>query len=186
VLTLAASAACRQDMHDQPKYIPLRPSDFFGDGRSERPLLEGTVARGHLKDDVAFYTGKGSDGKPVDDFPFPVTKEVVERGRQRFNIYCTPCHGHLGDGNGMIPQRGFRHPPTYHQDRLRKVPNGYIFDVITTGFGAMQDYSAQVSPADRWAIVAYIRALQLSENATAADVPASERGALDAQAGGAK
>jgi mono/diheme cytochrome c family protein len=139
-----------------------------------------------LKDDVAFYTGKGSDGKPVDDFPFPVTKEVVERGRQRFNIYCTPCHGHLGDGNGMIPQRGFRHPPTYHQDRLRKVPNGYIFDVITTGFGAMQDYSAQVSPADRWAIVAYIRALQLSENATAADVPASERGALDAQAGGAK
>jgi mono/diheme cytochrome c family protein len=185
-LTLAASAACRQDMHDQPKYIPLRPSDFFGDGRSERPLLEGTVARGHLKDDVAFYTGKGPDGKPVDAFPFPVTTEVIERGRQRFNIYCTPCHGHLGDGNGMIPQRGFRHPPTYHQDRLRKALNGYIFDVISAGFGAMPDYSAQIEPRDRWAIVAYVRALQLSQNATLADVPADARGQLDAQPGGAK
>ena len=186
VLALAASAACRQDMHDQPKYIPLRPSDFFGDGRSERPLLPGTIARGHLKDDVAFYTGKGPDGKPVDGFPFPVTKEVLDRGQQRFNIYCTPCHGHLGNGDGMIPSRGFRHPPTYHQDRLRKVPDGYIFDVITTGFGAMQDYSAQVAPADRWAIVAYIRALQLSENATVADVPAAARGQLESQQGGSK
>lgn len=186
VLALAASAACRQDMHDQPKYIPLRPSDFFGDGRSERPLLPGTIARGHLKDDVAFYTGKGPDGKPVDGFPFPVTKEVLDRGQQRFNIYCTPCHGHLGNGDGMIPSRGFRHPPTYHQDRLRKVPDGYIFDVITTGFGAMQDYSAQVAPADRWAIVAYIRALQLSENATLADVPAANRGQLESQQGGSK
>jgi cytochrome c553 len=186
VLALAATAACRQDMHDQPKYIPLRPSDFFGDGRSERPLLEGTVPRGHLKDDVAFYTGKGPDGKPVDGFPFPITKEVLDRGQNRFNIYCTPCHGHLGNGNGMIPQRGFRHPPTYHQDRLRKVPDGYIFDVITAGFGAMQDYSAQVEPRDRWAIVAYIRALQLSQNATSADVPAGKRGRLDAEQGGAK
>jgi mono/diheme cytochrome c family protein len=183
VLALAATAACRQDMHDQPKYIPLRPSDFFGDGRSERPLLEGTVARGHLKDDVAFYTGKGPDGKPVDAFPFPVTAEVVARGQNRFNIYCTPCHGHLGDGNGMIPQRGFRHPPTYHQDRLRKVPNGYIFDVISTGFGAMPDYSAQIEPRDRWAIVSYVRALQLSQNATLADVPADMRNQLDAQGG---
>ncbi len=186
VLALAATAACRQDMHNQPKYIPLRPSDFFGDGRSERPLLEGTVARGHLKDDVAFYTGKGPDGKPVDGFPFPITREVLDRGQNRFNIYCTPCHGHLGNGNGMVPQRGFRHPPTYHQDRLRKVPDGYIFDVITTGFGAMQDYSAQVEPRDRWAIVAYIRALQLSQNATVADVPAGERAQLEAQPGGAK
>jgi len=186
VLALAASAACRQDMHDQPKYIPLRPSDFFGDGRSERPLLEGTVARGHLKDDVAFYTGKGPDGKPVDGFPFPVTKEVLDRGQNRFNIYCTPCHGHLGNGNGMIPSRGFRHPPTYHQDRLRQAPDGYIFHVITTGFGAMQDYSAQVEPRDRWAIVAYIRALQLSQSAAVADVPADKRGQLDAQPGGAQ
>ena len=186
VLALAAKVACRQDMHDQPKYIPLRPSDFFGDGRSERPLIEGSVARGHLKDDVAFYTGKGPDGKPIDTFPFPVTKEVVERGQQRFNIYCTPCHGHLGNGDGMIPRRGFRHPPTYHQDRLRNVPNGYIFDVISAGFGAMPDYAAQIEPRDRWAIVAYIRALQLSQNATIADVPAEARGQLAGQAGGSK
>ena len=186
VLALAATVACRQDMHDQPKYIPLRPSDFFADGRSERPLVEGSVARGHLKDDVAFYTGKGPDGKPVDTFPFPVTKDVIERGQQRFNIYCTPCHGHLGNGDGMIPRRGFRHPPSYHQDRLRNVPNGYIFDVISTGFGAMPDYAAQIEPRDRWAIVAYVRALQLSQNASIADVPADARGALAGQAGGSK
>jgi cytochrome c553 len=186
VLALAATVACRQDMHDQPKYIPLRPSDFFSDGRSERPLVEGSVARGHLKDDVAFYTGKGPDGKPIDTFPFPVTKDVIERGQQRFNIYCTPCHGHLGNGDGMIPRRGFRHPPSYHQDRLRNVPNGYIFDVISTGFGAMPDYAAQIEPRDRWAIVAYVRALQLSQNASIADVPADARGALAGQAGGSK
>ena len=186
VLALAATVACRQDMHDQPKYIPLRPSDFFSDGRSERPVVEGSVARGHLKDDVAFYTGKGPDGKPIDTFPFPVTKDVIERGQQRFNIYCTPCHGHLGNGDGMIPRRGFRHPPSYHQDRLRNVPNGYIFDVISTGFGAMPDYAAQIEPRDRWAIVAYVRALQLSQNASIADVPADARGALAGQAGGSK
>jgi mono/diheme cytochrome c family protein len=186
VLALAATVACRQDMHDQPKYIPLRPSDFFADGRSERPLVEGSVARGHLKDDVAFYTGMGPDGKPIDTFPFPVTKDVIERGQQRFNIYCTPCHGHLGNGDGMIPRRGFRHPPSYHQDRLRNVPNGYIFDVISTGFGAMPDYAAQIEPRDRWAIVAYVRALQLSQNASIADVPADARGALAGQAGGSK
>jgi len=186
VLALAATAACRQDMHDQPKFIPLRPSEFFSDGRSERPLLEGTVARGHLKDDAAFYTGKGPDGKPINEFPFPVTREVIERGQQRFNIYCAPCHGRLGNGDGMIPRRGFRHPPTYHQDRLRNAPNGYIFDVITTGFGAMQDYAAQIEPRDRWAIVAYVRALQLSQNATLADVPAGARDPLSGQAGGAR
>ncbi len=173
-------------MHDQPKFVPLRPSEFFSDGRSERPVVDDTVARGQLKDDTAFYTGKGPDGKPVDAFPFPVTAEVLQRGQERFTIYCTPCHSRLGDGNGMIPRRGFRHPPTYHQDRLRKVPNGYIFDVITNGFGAMQDYSAQVSPADRWAIVAYIRALQLSENAGIEDVPRNERAPLEAASGDAK
>ena len=178
VLALAATVACRQDMHDQPKFIPLRPSEFFSDGRSERPLLEGTVARGHLKDDAAFYTGKGPDGKPINEFPFPVTREVIERGQQRFNIYCAPCHGRLGNGDGMIPRRGFRHPPTYHQDRLRNAPNGYIFDVITTGFGAMQDYAAQIEPRDRWAIVAYVRALQLSQNASISDVPPEARGQL--------
>ena len=178
VLALAVCAGCRQDMHDQPKYVPLRQSDFFGDMRSSRPLVEGTVARGHLEDDVALYTGNGPDGKPLDTFPFPVTKEVVERGRQRYNIYCTPCHDPTGSGHGMIVQRGYREPPSYHTERLRKIQNGYIYDVITNGFGAMPDYAAQVNPRDRWAIVAYIRALQLSQNATISDVPAADRAQL--------
>jgi hypothetical protein len=165
-------------MHDQPKYIPLRPSEFFTDGRSARPLPEGTVARGHLNDDVLFYTGKGADGKPADTFPFPVTKDVILRGRQRFNVYCTPCHDRTGSGNGMIVRRGYRRPPTYHSDRLRQVPNGYIYDVITSGFGAMPDYAAQIQPRDRWAIVSYVRALQLSQQASIQDVPAEARGGL--------
>ncbi len=180
-LVLAAAgfgAACRQDMHDQPKYIPLRPSGFFGDGRSERPLLEGTVARGHLDDDTAFYAGKGPDGKFLDTFPFAVDKSVIQRGQERYNIYCTPCHDRLGNGDGMIVRRGYRHPPSYHIDRLRQAPNGYIYDVITNGFGAMPDYAAQIQPRDRWAIVAYIRALQLSQNASVNDVPADGRAQL--------
>jgi hypothetical protein len=180
----AIFVGCRQDMHDQPKYIPLRPSEFFADGRSQRPLIEGTVARGLLKEDAAFYQGKGPDGKPVTEFPFPVTKEVILRGQERYNIFCTPCHDGLGNGDGMIVRRGFRKPPSYHIDRLRQVPNGYIYDVITNGFGAMADYSAQIAPRDRWAIVAYVRALQLSQNATVNDVPAEARGQLSA--GGAQ
>ena len=179
VVALAmAAVGCRQDMQDQPKFIPLRPSEFFADGRSERPLVEGTVARGHLNDDAAFYTGKGPDGRFIETFPFPVTREVLEHGQQRFNIYCAPCHDRLGNGMGMIVRRGYRKPPSYHIDRLRAVPNGYIYDVITNGFGAMQDYSAQVPPADRWAIVSYIRALQLSENGTMNDVPPDARAQL--------
>jgi mono/diheme cytochrome c family protein len=181
-MLVAALAGCRQDMHDQPKFIPLRPSSFFADGRSERPLIEGTVARGHLNDDTALYTGKGPDGKPLDTFPFAVTKEIVERGQERFNVYCSPCHDRTGSGDGMIVKRGYRKPPSYHTDQLRQAPNGLFYDVITNGFGAMPDYAAQIAPRDRWAIVAYIRALQLSQNATAADVPAAER----AQLGGAK
>jgi mono/diheme cytochrome c family protein len=184
VLGLAALTACRQDMHDQPKYIPLRPSSFFEDGRSARPLPENTVARGHLDEDRAYYTGRDAAGKLVNEFPFPVTKEVILRGQQRFNIYCTPCHDYTGSGNGMVVRRGFRRPPSYHTDRLREMPVGHFFDVITFGLGAMQDYSAQVKPADRWAIAAYIRALQLSQQASLADVPASERAQLGQ--GGAK
>src|ERR1700687_2667843 len=179
VLALLASVACRQDMHDQPKFIPLRPSEFFTDGRSARPLPEGTVARGHLNDDVLFYTGKGADGKPADTFPFPVTKDVILRGQQRFNIYCSPCHDRTGSGDGMIVRRGYRRPPTYHSDRLRQQPNGYFFDVITRGFGAMPNYAQQISARDRWAIVAYLRALQLSQYATLTDVPAEERSTLE-------
>lgn len=171
-------------MQDQPKYIPLRPSEFFADGRSERPLIDGTVARGHLDDDVEFYQGKGPDGKFVNEFPFQVTKEVIQRGQSRFNVYCSPCHDRLGNGDGMIVRRGYRKPPSYHIERLRAVPNGYIYDVITNGFGAMPDYAAQIPPRDRWAIVAYVRALQFSQNASINDVPANARGQL--QQGGAR
>jgi len=190
VLPLLATLACRQDMHDQPKFIPLRPSDFYTDGRSARPIPEGTVARGHLDDDAALYTGKGPDGKPVDTFPFPITKEVILRGQQRFNVYCTPCHDYTGSGEGMIVRRGYRRPPTYHSDRLRQVANGYIYDVITSGFGAMPDYAAQIAPRDRWAIVSYIRALQLSQQANLNDLSAEQRSRLgtppSAAPGGAK
>ena len=158
-------------MQNQPRFKPLRKSDFYADGRSSRPLVPGTVARGQLRDDTYFYTGM--IGKEAGDvMPFPVTREVLERGRERFNIYCAPCHSRTGDGNGMIVQRGYRRPPSYHIDRLRQAPLGHFFDVITNGFGAMPDYAAQVPPADRWAIIAYIRALQLSQAAPASLVPA--------------
>jgi len=181
-LSVLLLAGCRQDMHDQPKYVPLRPSDFFADGRSARPIPEGTVSRGNLKEDTLYYTGKGADGKPSNQFPMPVTKELILRGEQRYNIYCTPCHDRTGNGNGMIVRRGYRRPPTYHSDRMREQPNGYYYDVITNGFGAMPDYAAQIQPQDRWAIVAYIRALQLSQQASINDVPAEARGQLTAPA----
>ncbi len=167
-------AGCREDMQNQPYYRPLRENDFYADKRSARPIIAGTVARGHLDADTYFYTGKigSNDG---DYMPFPVTAEVMARGQQRFNIYCSPCHSELGDGNGMIVQRGYKHPPSYHIDRLRKAPIGYFFDVMTNGYGAMPDYAEQVPPEDRWAIAAYIRALQLSQHATEADVPAGEQ-----------
>lgn len=161
-------------MHIQPYYRPLSKTDFFADGRSARLPIDGTVARGELHEDGYLYTGK-INNNPGDYMPFPVTAEVLSRGRQRFNIYCTPCHGRVGDGNGFIPSRGFRRPPSYHIDRLRKAPIGYFFDVMTNGFGVMPDYSAQVAPRDRWAIAAYIRALQLSQNATAAEIPPGQK-----------
>jgi mono/diheme cytochrome c family protein len=158
-------------MQDQPKYIPLRPSGFFVDQRSARPLVDGTVARGALEDDTLFYTGKDAQGRFVDQFPFPVTRAVVARGQERFDIYCAPCHDRLGNGLGMIVRRGYRRPPSYHIDRLRAAANGYIYDVITNGFGAMPAYDVQIPPADRWVIVAYVRALQRSQHANVKDVP---------------
>jgi len=174
LLVAAAATGCRQDMHNQPKYIPLRDSDFFRDGSSARPLPEDTVARGTLQDDAVFYTGKSSNAE-VTELPIPLTKELLDRGEQRFNIYCAPCHDRTGNGQGMIVRRGYRQPPSYHIDRLRQVPIGHFFDVMTNGFGAMPDYRAQVQPRDRWAIAAYIRALQLSQHASEADVPAEDR-----------
>lgn len=173
-------AGCQQDMAQQPRVKPLAASDFFADGRGARQPVPGTVARGQLREDEHLYTGK-IGGQLATTFPFPVTREVMERGQQRFNIYCTPCHGALGDGQGMIVRRGLKAPPSFHIERLQKMPPGHFFDVMTNGLGAMQDYRAQVSVEDRWAIVAYIRALQLSQNATLADVPASERQKLEAE-----
>lgn len=161
----------RLDMQDQPKYKPLRQSDFFADGRSARPLPENTVARGQERADVAFYTGKVNN-QYVGDFPVKVDEQLVARGQERFNVYCSPCHSRLGDGNGMIVQRGLRRPPSFHEQRLRQAPVGHFYDVITNGFGSMGDYAQQVSVRDRWAIVAYIRALQFSTAATQGDVPA--------------
>jgi mono/diheme cytochrome c family protein len=174
LVLIFVTAGCRIDMHIQPYYRPLAKSDFFSDGRSARNPVDGTVARGDLREDSYLYTGKiGSN--PGDYMPFPVTADVLTRGQDRFNVYCTPCHGRVGDGNGFIPSRGLKRPPSYHIERLRKVPLGYFFDVMTNGFGVMPDYSMQVAPHDRWAIAAYIRALQLSQNATSADVPAGQK-----------
>lgn len=165
---------CQQDMANQPRYEPLEASAFFKDGRSARPQVPGTVARGHLREDEHLYTGK-VNGQLASAFPFPITSAVMERGGERYNIYCSPCHGMLGDGRGMIVRRGFKQPPSFHIDRLREIPVGHFFDVQTVGLGAMPDYAAQVSAEDRWAITAYIRALQLSQRATLDDVPAGER-----------
>jgi mono/diheme cytochrome c family protein len=224
--------ACTQQMSNQPKYEPLEPSGFFDDATSARPLVEGTVPRGSLREDTHLYTGRSDvsrSGSPgtgtgqipsgpnsglelsqgntlpprsnpplpaaplpgakigpgyTSTFPLPISPEVLDRGEERFNIYCSPCHDRLGTGNGMVVQRGYRHPPSFHTERLRQAPVGYFFDVITNGFGAMPDYSAQLVPSDRWAVIAYIRALQLSQNATLVDVPPEERSKL--QSGGQK
>ncbi len=177
LLLVAGTAACRLDMHVQPKYKPLDPSGFFRDGRSERPAVPGVVARGQLRTDELLYTGK-IDGVVADTFPFPITRQDLERGKERYNIYCSPCHDYTGSGQGMIVQRAFQRPPSYHIDRLRQAPAGHFFAVMTSGYGAMYSYASRVSPEDRWRIAAYIRALQLSQNATLSDVPESERGRL--------
>jgi mono/diheme cytochrome c family protein len=175
LLTVMATSACRLDMHVQPRFNPLARNDFFPDQRSARPPVEGAVARGQLKEDTYFYTGKIA-GNPGDYFPMPVDESVLARGRERFNVFCAPCHSRLGDGNGIIPSRGFaRKPPSYHIERLRKAPIGYFFDVMTNGFGLMPDYASQIPPKDRWAIAAYVRALQLSQNAKMADVPQGQK-----------
>ncbi len=178
VLLAIAGAGCRQDMHDQPKYKPFRESELFADKRSARPFVAGTVARGTLREDEAFFTGKvGKDF--VTEIPVKVTAELLARGQSEYQVFCSPCHGRTGRGDGMIVQRGFKKPTSYHVDRLRQMPIGYFYDVVTNGFGAMSDYSAQVPPADRWAIAAYVRTLQYSQYAPASDVPAEKHPELD-------
>ncbi len=185
VFAAAALAGCRQDMHNQPKAIPLRESMFFKNGSSARPLVDDTVARGTLQDDTAFFTGK-DNGAEVDALPFPLTSDVLDRGEQRYNIYCSPCHDVTGNGRGMIVRRGYKQPPSYHSDRLRQVPIGHFFDVMTNGFGAMPDYKAQIAPRDRWAIAAYIRALQLSQHAAVSELDPDDRQKVSAPAAPAK
>ncbi|HEV8129883.1 MAG TPA: cytochrome c [Acidobacteriota bacterium] len=206
-------SACSQQMANQPKYKPLRPSPFFDDGQSARPLVEGTVARGNLRDDMLLYTGKvratstpapqaitaGTSLPPrvnppmpaapkpggrigpeyANVFPFPITLDLLDRGQERFNIYCSPCHGRVGGGEGMIVKRGYRQPPSFHIDRLRAAPVGYFFDVISNGFGAMPDYATQISPPDRWAVIAYLRALQLSQSIKVDELAPAERRKLE-------
>jgi mono/diheme cytochrome c family protein len=174
-------AGCRQDMHDQPKYRGLRNSAFFADGSSARPIIEGTVARGTLRDDEAFFTGKAAR-VAVAEMPFPVDEQVLDRGEERFNIFCAPCHDRTGSGRGMVVLRGFPPPPSLHLDRLRDAPAGHFVDIMTNGLNTMPDYREQIAPRDRWAIAAYIRALQLSQRAAEADVPAAERSRLTAPA----
>lgn len=172
---LALAGCSRLDMQDQPKYKPQRPSDFFVDGRSGRPPVEGTIARGDMEDDAAYYEGKNDKGDDLEVFPIAVDRAFIERGQQRFDIYCSPCHGRLGNGLGMVVRRGFKQPPSYHIDRLRNAPVGHIYDVITNGYGAMLNYAQQVQVRDRWAIVAYIRALQFSQNVSVNDLSADAR-----------
>jgi len=204
---LLLTAACRQDMQDQPKYLTYRGSKFFRDGLSSRPLVEGTVARGFLRADREFYTGKKSAQSPivaqqiappsssntgqpvnaalagspaalypddVETFPFAVTADMMNRGQERYQIFCAVCHGGTGNGDGLIVRRGFRPPPTYHSEQMRQAPVGHYFDVITNGWGAMPSYAAQIKTEDRWAIIAYIRALQLSQQPRAGGTPAAE------------
>src|SRR5271156_4348492 len=172
-LSLLVGVGCRQDMHDQPKFFPQRGTDFYADGRSVRPQVENTVARNQLREDSYFYTGL-VNGKEGDGMPFPATLEVLERGQERYNVYCAPCHSRVGNGIGMIVQRGYMKAGSFHSARLESAPLGHFFHVISNGYGAMPDYASQITPEDRWAIVAYIKALQLSQMAAQADVPAGQ------------
>ncbi len=174
VLCLFATVACRQDMHDQPRAEPFEESDFFGDRRSVRPVVEGTIPRGHLRLDEHFYTGK-INGELATNFPFPVTIDVLKRGQERYDIYCAPCHSKTGDGLGMIVQRGMIQPESFHSQRLLAVEAGHFYDVMTVGFGNMYSYEERISPRDRWAITAYVRALQLSQGANLAELPESDQ-----------
>jgi len=178
VAVALALAGCRQDMHDAPRYEPLEANTFFANGSASRMLVANTVPRGLLREDTHLNEGK-VDGRLATTFPMPVTADVMARGQERFNVFCSPCHGRTAQGNGLVVQRGFRAPPSLHEDRLRNAPVGYFFDVMTHGFGAMPDYATQVPVADRWAIAAYIRALQYSEHATVDDVPVDQRAGLD-------
>ncbi len=178
-----AMSGCHQDMTDQPKKEALEASVFFEDGRTARPLVPGTIARGHLETETPLFTGK-SNGQLVAELPVPLTAELVERGRKQFSISCVPCHGKLGDGDGIIVARGLKRPSSFHVARLRGAPVGYFFDVISNGFGAMPSYRNRIAPDDRWAVAAYVRALQFSQFAPADVLSPAELEKLNLTAGG--
>ena len=177
VSLFALLAGCRRDMQDQPKFRPYRGTKFFGDERSARPLVAGTVARGQLQEEGLLAAAKSGPAF-ADTLPVPVDESLLRRGQARYRIYCSPCHGLLGRGDGMVVQRGYRQPSSFHVDRLRAQPAGYFFDAISHGFGAMPDYAAQIPVADRWAIVAYVRVLQVSQNVPASDLTPEARAQL--------
>ncbi|MGH9380664.1 MAG: c-type cytochrome [Thermoanaerobaculia bacterium] len=179
VLAAGVLGGCRQDMHDQPRLEPLEASGFFDDGRGSRAPVEGTVARGMLREDAALYRGLDASGAPVAEIPVEVDLETLERGRFLFDGFCAPCHDRAGTGNGMVVQRGFKQPPSMHETRLREAPPGYVFGIISNGFGQMSSYAAQIEAEDRWAVAAYIRALQLSQDAAVTDLTADERRRLE-------
>jgi mono/diheme cytochrome c family protein len=174
---VVALGGCRQEMYNQPRYKPLAESAFFADRRASRPLPEGTVARGWLRADQVLYQGKQGPNLAT-ALPMPLTRELLKRGQERFNIFCSPCHDRTGSGRGMVVRRGYQPPPSFHIDRLRDAPVGHFFDVMTNGLGAMPDYASQIEVSDRWAIAAYVKALQLSQNAPLSDVPADRRNEL--------
>jgi mono/diheme cytochrome c family protein len=178
------STGCRQNMHNQNKVLPLRESSFFPDGLSARPLPAGTVPRGGPGETIAPYTGLTLSRQVLPPGPPPVTLAMLQRGRERFNIFCSPCHDRTGSGNGMIVQRGFKRPTSYHTDRLRSVPVDYFYQVMTEGFGVMPSYASQVPPEDRWAIASYIRALQYAQNGRLADLPPDARQAVESKLAG--
>jgi hypothetical protein len=181
LLGLLALAGCRQDMHDQPRYEPFEASSFFKDGRSARPQVPGTIARGRLFEDELLHAGR-VDGAPAAVFPFAVTRALIERGRERYDIFCSPCHAYDGAGDGLVVQRGMRRPSSLHVERLVQAPAGYFFDVISNGFGAMYDFADRIPAEDRWAIVAYVRVLQRSQAGTLADLSSEQREMLLSQA----
>jgi len=178
------TAGCRQDMHDQPSIKPLGENAFFADGSGARPLPAHTVARGELRDNAPFYTGQAADGSLLTELPMPLTRDVLVRGRERFNIFCSPCHGRTAEGDGMVVRRGYKKPPSFHVDRLRNAPVAYFFYIMTNGFGVMPSYAAQVPAEDRWAIAAYVRTLQLSQHFDASRLSAEERARLTESAAG--
>lgn len=179
LLVLASLAGCRQNMHNQAKAKTYRESDFFADGVASRPLPAHTLARGELREDAVFYTGLSEAGDLAEVPPMPVTREFLLRGRERYDVFCAPCHGRLGDGHGMIVQRGFKQPVSFQDERLRNSPLGYFVNNMTEGFGQMPSYAAQIPPADRWAIASYVRVLQYAGNAQVADLSPEERSRLD-------